>query len=77
MSNEIEELKDALGAFRIAVIEALSAIDVEIDALHGAVKEQKPLTPARLQELREKSRKILHQFRRQYSQEIPLAHQRQ
>jgi hypothetical protein len=53
--SEIEDMKDALGSFRLAVIEALSAIDVEIDALKAAVKEQEPLTSARLTELRENS----------------------
>jgi hypothetical protein len=76
MPNEIEELKDALANFRLAVIEALSAINVEIDVLQGAVKEQTPVTAARLKQLREKSQKILHQFRKKYSQHIPLAHQR-
>ena len=76
MTSEVEEMKEALGQFRLAVIEALSSIDAEIGALQEAVMEQKTVTPARLKQLRKASQKTLHQFRKQYSRDIPLAHQR-
>jgi len=75
MPTDIEELKEVLAQFRIDVITALSEIDVEINALQEAVREQKPVTHVRLKELRNKSRQIRHKFRDYHAQHIALAHE--
>jgi hypothetical protein len=49
--------------FRMDVIEALSAIDTEIDALQQAIKEGKVVTSGRLKELRAETRQSLWKFR--------------
>ncbi len=58
--------------FRLDVIEALSAIDTEIDALQQAIEEGKVVTPARWRELRANSRQRIGRFRDCHSQRVGL-----
>lgn len=58
--------------FRLDVIEALSAIDTEIDALQQAIEEGKVVTPARWRELRANSRQRIGRFRDYHSQRVGL-----
>jgi len=58
--------------FRLDVIEALSVIDTEIDALQQAVEEGKVVTPARWKELRANSRQRIGRFRDYRSQRVGL-----
>jgi hypothetical protein len=58
--------------FRLDVIEALSAIDTEIDALQQAIEEGKVVTPARWRELRANSRQRIGSFRDYHSQRVGL-----
>jgi len=71
MTTEQESLKQ----FRLDIIEALSHIDVEIEALHRAIVEKEPVTPERLKEIRSDSRKILHKFRDHHAQHISAPHE--
>ncbi len=61
-----------LQQFRLDVIEALSAIDTEIDALQQAIEEGKVLTPTRLKKLRAETRDKLWKFRNFHSEKIAL-----
>jgi hypothetical protein len=56
--------------FRIDVIEALAAIDTEIDALQQALEQGKVITPERWKEMRATSRQRLSRFREYHSQRI-------
>ena len=56
--------------FRIDVIEALAAIDTEIDALQQAIEQGKVITPERWKEIRATSRQRLPRFRAYHSQKI-------
>jgi len=56
--------------FRIDVIEALAAIDTEIDALQQAIEQGKVITPERLKEIRATSRQRLPRFREYHCQRI-------
>ena len=56
--------------FRIDVIEAMAAIDTEIDALQQAVEQGKIITPERWKEIRASSRQRLSRFRDYHSQRI-------
>lgn len=58
--------------FRLDVIEALSAIDTEIDALQQAIEEGKVVTRARWRELRANSRQRIGRFRDYHSQRVGL-----
>jgi hypothetical protein len=58
--------------FRIDVIEALSAIDTEIDALQQAMEEGKLISPTRLKELRAETRQRLWKFRDYHSKKMGL-----
>jgi hypothetical protein len=76
MPITLELLQDALAQFRLDVIEALTSIDVEVNALQQAIKEGKSISPKRLKQLRVKSRtETLHKFRDYYAQHISLAHE--
>ena len=56
--------------FRIDVIEALAAIDTEIDALQQAIEQGKVITPEKWKEIRSTSRQRLSKFREYHSQKI-------
>jgi hypothetical protein len=52
------------------VIEALAAIDTEIDALQQALEEGKVVSSDKLKELRAKSRRRIGRFRDFHSEKI-------
>jgi hypothetical protein len=56
--------------FRIDVIEALAAIDTEIDALQQAIEQGKIVTSARWKEIRATSRQRIAKFRKYHSERI-------
>ena len=56
--------------FRIDVIEALAAIDTEIDALQQAIEQEKIVTSARWKEIRATSRQRIAKFRKYHSERI-------
>jgi hypothetical protein len=58
--------------FRLDVVEALAAIDTEIDALQRAVEEGQVVTSARWKELRANSRQRIGRFRDYHSQRVGL-----
>lgn len=71
-SAEIEELKSTLGQFRLDLLNALAAIDVEIDALRQAVEEGETVKPERLKELRSASRMRLGRFLNYHAEHVSL-----
>ena len=58
--------------FRLDVIEALSAIDTELNAQQQAIEEGKVVTRARWRELRANSRQRIGRFRDYHSQRVGL-----
>jgi hypothetical protein len=69
MENEMS-LISALEQFRLDVIEALAALDTEIDSLQQALEEGKVVPSERLKELRAKSRMRIERFRNFHSERI-------
>ena len=67
---EIENLLTDQQQFRIDVIEALAAIDTEIDALQQAIEQEKIVTSARWKEIRATSRQRIAKFRKYHSERI-------
>jgi hypothetical protein len=67
---EIENLLTDQQQFRIDVIEALAAIDTEIDALQQAIEQGNVVTPDRWKEIRATSRQRLARFREYHSQRV-------
>jgi hypothetical protein len=74
MAIDFEELEDALVKFRLDIINRLTEISSEINALQAAVLEA-PVDKKRLAELREASRKIQYKFGDVHAQNISLPHQ--
>lgn len=73
---EYEDLVEQLTKFRLEVVRALAAIDVEIDALHQAVVKQKPLLSEELSRIRAKSRQSLGKFVDFHAQKFPMLHEK-
>jgi len=71
MPTEIDELKALLARFRQELVTALAGIDIEINALQQAVKEQ-GLNPERLKQIRSQSCQLLERFEKSHSQHLPL-----
>jgi hypothetical protein len=76
MLIEYEVLVEQLTQFRLEVIKALAAMDVEIDALSKAVVARQPVLPEQLNRLRGKSRERLGKFEEEYSRKIPLLNEK-
>lgn len=70
--TEDTELYQALTEFRRALIEALVDIQVQVAAAEAACLEKKPLTTARLRQLRATANEKRDRYRARFSGEIPL-----
>ena len=76
MLIEYEDLVEQLTEFRLQVVKALAAIDLEINALQTAILKQKPILREELNRLRLASRESLPQFEQFHSQKLPLLHEK-
>jgi septal ring factor EnvC (AmiA/AmiB activator) len=76
MLIEYEDLIKHLTQFRLEVIEALAALDAEVNAIHHAIVAKKPLLTEDLNRLRAKSRKLQGKFEESYERKLPLLHEK-
>jgi len=76
MLIEYEDLVSQLQQFRLEVIKALAAIDIEVDALQAAVVKSKPLLAEDLKRLRAASRSRLSKFEEFHGHKLPLLHEK-
>jgi hypothetical protein len=76
MLIEYDDLVEQLKQFRLDVINMLSEIDIETDALQKAVVAKKPITTEDVKRLRLASRRSLSKFQEYNSQRLALLHER-
>jgi hypothetical protein len=64
------EFRDNLQRFRLAVLEALADIDVEVTTLREAIKEGNGITPKRLEQLHSEAFRLKSRFLSDHGERI-------